>query len=537
MNINFRDLGVLSYKSHVDSISIPLIEIPQDISVHADLIVFREDDQIHVYDRKCDHNGGKLCLIDNAIKCPMHDWTFDAKVGKYTNIQVSKKELDYEIVDDSLVVKFNRDEPRLPNNKKNLEVKVTYLSHACLLVETDEVSFITDPWIVGFAFASGWWPKSLPPTEWKSIVNSVDFIYISHNHPDHLNLFTLEHVRKDMEFIVPNFKSKSVSKMLVKNGFNNILEAQFQNYYQYKNTELFLTIFKSGDFRDDSGLYFTYGNFSFLSPVDSNDLNFQKFPTSITLFTSSFAGGASGYPLCFDTVKMTDKSRILERNRRSIKAMVRQNIIKCNAMFFMPYAGFFTEKAKRDSEILSKNNKNKIEDYKGIVQGTTLLNIDMFDTYFFIGCDLHDRRSIQRSSHSPESAESTIQEIFGKYSYDTNYIKSYFDNCNFQKELILYLSLTNDDFSKVKNSLVVDFRPTQTRVDFVTFNWQSVKGNANLKDTHNLLHIKVRQDSFLWVVNNRMPWEDLSIGFQCRIDRVPDVYNVDFWNHFTNVYI
>jgi hypothetical protein len=79
--------------------------------------------------------------------------------------------------------------------------------------------------------------------------------------------------------------------------------------------------------------------------------------------------------------------------------------------------------------------------------------------------------------------------------------------------------------------------PYKSHVDFVTFNWQSVKGNANLKDTHNLLHIKVRQDSFLWVVNNRMPWEDLSIGFQCRIDRVPDVYNVYFWNHFTNVYI
>jgi hypothetical protein len=31
--------------------------------------------------------------------------------------------------------------------------------------------------------------------------------------------------------------------------------------------------------------------------------------------------------------------------------------------------------------------------------------------------------------------------------------------------------------------------------------------------------------------------EDLSIGFQCRIDRDPDIYNVIFWDHFTNVYI
>ncbi len=529
MKTNFIDLGVLPYKSHVDSISISLTEISQDISIHADLIVFREDEQFRVYDRKCDHNGGKLCLIDNAIKCPMHNWKFDARVGKYTNIQVSKKELDYEIVDESLVVEFNREEPRLPNNKKNLEVKVTYLSHACLLVETDEVSFITDPWIIGFAFASGWWPKSLPPAEWKNIINSVDFIYISHNHPDHLNLFTLEHVRKDMEFIVPNFKSQSVSRMLVKNGFDNIFKAQFQNHYQYKDTELFLAIFKSGDFRDDSGLYFTYGNFSFLSTVDSNDLNFQKFPKNITLFASSFAGGASGYPLCFDTVKVADKDRILERNRRAIRAMVRQNIMRCNAIFFMPYAGFFIEKAKRDLEILRKNKKNKVENYKDIIQNTSLLNIDIFDMYLFNGCDLYDRRSIQRNNHNLESAESTIQKIFSKYSYDAARIKSYFDNCSFQKELILYLSLTNDDFSKTKNSLIVDFRSTQVHVNFVKFNWQSVKDCVD--------EIKVRQDSFLWVINNRMPWEDLSIGFQCRIDRVPDVYNVDFWHYFTNVYL
>ena len=40
-----------------------------------------------------------------------------------------------------------------------------------------------------------------------------------------------------------------------------------------------------------------------------------------------------------------------------------------------------------------------------------------------------------------------------------------------------------------------------------------------------------------WVLKNNLPFEDLLIGFQCKIDRVPDYYNVNFWNHFTNVYI
>ena len=33
-----------------------------------------------------------------------------------------------------------------------------------------------------------------------------------------------------------------------------------------------------------------------------------------------------------------------------------------------------------------------------------------------------------------------------------------------------------------------------------------------------------------------LPWEDLLIGFQTKIKRFQDIYNVDFWYHFTNIY-
>ena len=31
--------------------------------------------------------------------------------------------------------------------------------------------------------------------------------------------------------------------------------------------------------------------------------------------------------------------------------------------------------------------------------------------------------------------------------------------------------------------------------------------------------------------------EDLTIGFQCRIERFPDVYESEFWYYFTNNYV
>jgi CMP-N-acetylneuraminate monooxygenase len=533
----FKDLGRLKYISKKTTISIPLQEIPQDVSIHSSLIIFREDGMFHVYDRKCDHNGGTLCLMNNSIKCPMHDWEFDARIGQYSNVQVTKKELNYEISNENLIVEVSEDTPILKNVNKRLEVRITFLSHACLLVETDEFSFITDPWIVGFAFAGGWWPNISPPEDWASVVNKADFIYISHNHPDHLNLFTLKHIRKDMEFIVPDFQSNSVSKILVDSGFVNIFPAHFQDYYQYKDTNLFLTIFKSGDFRDDSGLYFTYGDFSFLSTVDSNDLNFKKFPQDVTLFASAFASGASGYPLCFDNLDESNKDTILDRNRRADKAIVKSNIKKCNPKYFLPYAGFFKEKAKRDSEILSRNVKNNIEDFRDIK--AVLLNIENFDSYVFHGQEIIKQTLIPRNKALLDSPEEFIRQTFSRYLYDEKFIKQYFEKCNFRKDLVLYVALTNDDFSQIRNFITVDFRDVETQIKFDCFHWKEIKKDLKKIEEHkfNSLHIKIRQDAFLWVIYNQMPWEDLSIGFQCRIDRVPNVYNVDFWHHFTNIYL
>jgi len=39
------------------------------------------------------------------------------------------------------------------------------------------------------------------------------------------------------------------------------------------------------------------------------------------------------------------------------------------------------------------------------------------------------------------------------------------------------------------------------------------------------------------VIINMLPWEDFLIGFQCRIYRTPNIYEDNFWYHFTNEYI
>lgn len=69
-------------------------------------------------------------------------------------------------------------------------MKITYIGHAAILVESRGVTVLSDPWWRGPCFGAQWWiypePHLVPLTETKP-----DYIYISHGHEDHLHFGTL----------------------------------------------------------------------------------------------------------------------------------------------------------------------------------------------------------------------------------------------------------------------------------------------------------------------------------------------------------
>jgi len=71
-------------------------------------------------------------------------------------------------------------------------------------------------------------------------------------------------------------------------------------------------------------------------------------------------------------------------------------------------------------------------------------------------------------------------------------------------------------------------KPITLLINFIKIEWEIIKSEHNSLNMRKL-RIKVRKNSFDWVLKNNAPFEDLSIGFQYKIDRVPDIYNVNFW--------
>ena len=122
--------------------------------------------------------------------------------------------------------------------------------------------------------------------------------------------FTLQKVRKDMPILTAEFISSSTKDYLHSLGFLNVIAMDFRSSLVDSESEILLSVLKSGDFRDDSGLFIQHGNFKCLLTVDSNFLNFGNLPY-VDLMCSSFAGGASGFPLCFENYSEKEKKVVV----------------------------------------------------------------------------------------------------------------------------------------------------------------------------------------------------------------------------------
>jgi len=68
---------------------------------------------------------------------------------------------------------------------------ITFIGHASLLIEANEVKILSDPWWNGPCFGAEWCPYALP---YLQAVNEgrIDYVYVSHGHHDHFHPPTLK---------------------------------------------------------------------------------------------------------------------------------------------------------------------------------------------------------------------------------------------------------------------------------------------------------------------------------------------------------
>ena len=114
-------------------------------------------------------------------------------------------------------------EPKADRRFQGEGVRVRYYGHACLLVETKEVSILTDP------FISYEYPSDIPRYTFADLPDEIDYVLITHSHLDHIVLEPLLQLRRKIKHIVVprsggGFLADPSMKLMLSNvGFKNVL--------------------------------------------------------------------------------------------------------------------------------------------------------------------------------------------------------------------------------------------------------------------------------------------------------------------------
>jgi UDP-MurNAc hydroxylase len=178
-------------------------------------------------------------------------------------------------------------------------MKFTILSHAGLEVESDGLSLVIDPWLVGSCYWRSWWNYPPPPRE---LIRRLrpDFIYVTHLHWDHFHGVSLRRFDRKTPVLVPRAYFGRMVEDLASMGFSDVREMTHGKGYRV-GEKMVLTSYQFGPTLD-SALVVDTGEVVLL---DANDCKLMGGPLRqvtrrhprIDFVLKSYSS-ASPYPYC-----------------------------------------------------------------------------------------------------------------------------------------------------------------------------------------------------------------------------------------------
>lgn len=131
--------------------------------------------------------------------------------------------------------------------------KIEFLNHSCLIVESGKTKILCDPWFTGTAFNNGW--RLLYEHSHSINLIEYDYVWISHEHPDHFSIPTLSQISKSKHFLYQKTSDKKVKNWLESKQH---CITELEDGVEYNFEEMKLTSFVSDGY--DSAALFIFPN-------------------------------------------------------------------------------------------------------------------------------------------------------------------------------------------------------------------------------------------------------------------------------------
>lgn len=119
---------------------------------------------------------------------------------------------------------FTETAPQTPSSYHDDGVRMRYYGHACVLVETKDLTILVDP-VINYTYDNG-----IQHYTFADLPETIDYVLITHNHQDHVMFETLLQLRyKIKHLVVPksnigSLVDPSLKLILQQVGFKNVIE-------------------------------------------------------------------------------------------------------------------------------------------------------------------------------------------------------------------------------------------------------------------------------------------------------------------------
>ncbi len=415
-------------------------------------------------------------------------------------------------------------------------MNITYLGHAAIMMESNGVRIVMDPWLTDPTYHGSWWhypPLALGIAD----LPRPDYIYISHEHPDHFDPPTLEQVDKDIPILIANFGRKRFLDRLAALGFQKIIQLDFGKTLDCGHGVKVSLIAPDRPW-DDSAILFQDGTHTILNVndchLDDSTMVRISQEISIDLAFLTFTG-ASQYPGCFE-MSADEKLRRLRASKAAHLEEFVTSAQLLKARRVVPAAGNYALLAP---EQLHLNTSNYVNNPQEALDALATETTDIEGLQMNPGDTWTPVEGVQRLHPAPDwsQREEAIAQLSSEQA--EKIAASYAIEAPAPSDLY-------SQFHKYFTTVLEADPDVPARIGIVT--WWQVEGPAGGdwvidftrdKDwvyqgvpTNWNLRLTISDTLVALGVSDRAIWENIVLSSRVKLARRPDEYMKEFWAWF-----
>lgn len=437
-------------------------------------------------------------------------------------------------------------------------MKIRFIKSACVVVEFNGIKVLCDPWLTDGVYYGSWY--HYPPLKYNpEDFQDIDYIYISHIHPDHMDKYSLERFSKDIPILIHDYQEKFLLKIIQAIGFKNVIEISHKQPFALSpnftieilaadncNPELCGKFFGCAvpnlgnkTLQIDSLAVFHDGENTI---VNTNDCQYElagavcdyikgKYPKIDCILVGY--SSATAYPQCFENLdierKIQEKFRIRDLFLRKAGLYIKHLMPK----YFFPFAGQYVLGGK--FHVLNKfRSPPYVEElpnlFPSILQSLSV-NSNLILLNSGESFDLEtEKTSSPFVKDDPKERKEYIEKILStkKYLYETEY------QIPKEEQIDLFERLQKAHKKMWEHQNIFGYKSNwsvyiDVGFDFlyrISFNGEDVERISSKEFIKPYLKISLDYSLLVMILDKKAHWNNAEIGSHLKFYRDPEEYEV-----------